>query len=1188
MDNPNITIKEYIRLEKEKACRNGKVYNWETVTYGKIWYDEDVHDLRSIETEFPAIVFDDADALTSKSDFLTEPTVSIQHIDEFNLKDNTSLTEGLLQCPISSSFCSRSKIAHSYPWCLVERLTLEEFFTHLFSPKLNLKNFQGFPSRSKLGFQDLLLGFIDLLFWGIDLVIFPLVLHSFLVVKDYYYSSIGIKSHGVLRNSSTPRKQATINNGRVTFQPIQRRQTSLTTGTTRTYTPGASGINSGKQRNVICYNYKGKVTCPNSALNQRENGMIHGLRIKFWLFKLKQVTVITHNAAYQTDDLDAYDSDCDELNTAKLALMANLSHYGSDALAGLNIMNHSETEITSDSNIIPYSQYVIESQQAAIQNFNSPVQQDALILFVIEQLETHVVNCTKINLDNKSVNDTLTDELERYKEQVKKAKQLEPKLYDGNVIEKTNAIVIHDSKETLMLAEESRSKMILKQKNPMMLENKVNTTQVDYAVLNQLFQDFETRFVLQTKLSAEQAFWSQNYVNSPKPTLSSRPTKVKLPKVSMEIFQQDNSISNQSAPSFDHYVELNELKAQSQEKDTVIRKLKERLKSLSGKMKEVNIKMKLEEIKTINIELDHRVSKLVGVKLSTSASKSQPTGNTKKNKIQRPPRSTQKNKVEAHPRTVKSSLKNKNCAVELKRTASVQHSNLNVNSELKCVTCTVLTTLDLLTGSVDLDILGNVDLLTGSRGNNLYTLSLGDMMASSLTCLLSKASKTKSWLWHRRLSHLNFSAINHLARQGLVRGLPKLKFEKDHMCSAFAMGKSKKKPHKANLKTPTKKNSIFYTWIFVDQCMLQVGISHETSVACSPQQNGVAERRNRTLIEVARTMLIYAKAPLFLWAEGVATAYFEELTTMASKQSSLGPALHEITPATISSGLVSNPPSSAPFVPPSRTDYDMLFQLLFDELLTSPPSVDHPAPEIKVMQEELNEFERLGVWELVPQPDKVMVITLKWIYKVKLDELGGILKNKARLVARGYRQEVKIDIEESFPSVARLEAIRIFLSFATHMNMVVYQMDVKTVFLNGNLREEVYVSQPDGFVDPDNLNHVYKLKKALYGLKQAPRVSYDMLSSFMISQDFSKGSVDPTLFIHKDGKEIILARPTEKHLHSVKRIFRYLRGTVNQVLWYPKDSSIDLKTFVDADHAGCQDKRRSTSGSMYHHAKAEK
>ncbi|GKB28775.1 retrovirus-related pol polyprotein from transposon TNT 1-94 [Tanacetum coccineum] len=151
-----------------------------------------------------------------------------------------------------------------------------------------------------------------------------------------------------------------------------------------------------------------------------------------------------------------------------------------------------------------------------------------------------------------------------------------------------------------------------------------------------------------------------------------------------------------------------------------------------------------------------------------------------------------------------------------------------------------------------------------------------------------------------------------------------------------------------------------------------------------------------------------------------------------------------------------------------------------------------------------------------------MVITLKWIYKVKLDEMGGILKNKARLVARGYRQEEGIDFEESFALVARLDAIRIFLAYAAHMNMIVYQMDVKTTFLNGILREEVYVSQPDGFVDQDNPNHVYKLKKALYGLKQAPRAWYDLLSKFLLSQEFSKGTVDPTLFIRRQGKDILL------------------------------------------------------------------
>nr|GFB09642.1 retrovirus-related Pol polyprotein from transposon TNT 1-94 [Tanacetum cinerariifolium] len=243
--------------------------------------------------------------------------------------------------------------------------------------------------------------------------------------------------------------------------------------------------------------------------------------------------------------------------------------------------------------------------------------------------------------------------------------------------------------------------------------------------------------------------------------------------------------------------------------------------------------------------------------------------------------------------------------------------------------------------------LEGVDLLTGSRGNNLYTLSLQDMMASSPICLFSKASKTKSWLWHRRLSHLNFGAINHLAREGLVRGLPKLKFEKDHLCSACAMGKSTRKTHKpksedtnqeklyllhmdlcgpmrVRLNVPVRRIRTDNGTEFVNQTLRdyyeevgishetsvarspqqngvverlrrirtdngtefvnqtlrdyyeEVGISHETSVARSPQQNGVVERRNQTLIEAASTMLIYAQAPLFLWAEAVATACFTQ------------------------------------------------------------------------------------------------------------------------------------------------------------------------------------------------------------------------------------------------------------------------------------------------------------------------
>nr|GEZ89735.1 hypothetical protein [Tanacetum cinerariifolium] len=640
-------------------------------------------------------------------------------------------------------------------------------------------------------------------------------------------------------------------------------------------------------------------------------------------------TVVTTNAAYQADDLDAYDSDCDELNSAKIALTTNLSHYGSDNLAEVNnqdnranhlihqemqvpsiseqstILTQSNTEITSDSNIISYSQYMNESQYNTVQNSTLPALQDDLILSVIEQLKTQVVNFTKINQGNKQVNELLTAELERYRNQervlkelknndkastsyepsleiktlkhtmfkhlkekesleqkitllkndfqkeesrnidrelalekqvkelnnivfkrsqsaqtvhmltkpqvfynhstrqafgfqnpcyLKKAQQLKPKLYDGSVIKKYDAIVNPDTEETLMLAEESRLKMIEKQNDPKMTEKKVITKPIDYAIINQLSTDFETRFVPQTELSAEQAFWSQYSVQTDEPNLSACTTIVEvlkeLPKVSMvnsclkrlnfhlasfdmvvkerttataitegtqgfehtkacfrddiipfvkalkelftsfdqclidevtevqnvfkqmelavkqhceekhkfqnkmenvlqendrlftqalsakimnvvvhdnvksaclnvdvctrcvtieselkkdfikkecyktllqkyntfekhcislkvnnqltkEIFQRNTLSSPESVPTFAELFEINELKAQAQATDTVILKLKEKLRSLNGDVNDRNVKREVEEIETLNIELDHKVTKLV-------------------------------------------------------------------------------------------------------------------------------------------------------------------------------------------------------------------------------------------------------------------------------------------------------------------------------------------------------------------------------------------------------------------------------------------------------------------------------------------------------------------------------------------------------------------------------------------------
>nr|GFA91320.1 retrovirus-related Pol polyprotein from transposon TNT 1-94 [Tanacetum cinerariifolium] len=170
---------------------------------------------------------------------------------------------------------------------------------------------------------------------------------------------------------------------------------------------------------------------------------------------------------------------------------------------------------------------------------------------------------------------------------------------------------------------------------------------------------------------------------------------------------------------------------------------------------------------------------------------------------------------------------------------------------------------------------------------------------------------------------------------------------------------------------------------------------------------------------------------------------------------------------------------------------------------------------VSAMQEELDQFARLKVWRLVPRLEGKTIIKTKWIFKNKKDENCLVIQNKARLVAVGYSQQEGCDYNETFAPVARIEAIRLFLAYAAHKDFTVFQMDVKTTFLNRILKEEVYIGQPPGFVNQQYPDHVYALNKALYGLKQAPRAWYDVLLQFLIDSDFQKGSIDTTLFIKK-------------------------------------------------------------------------
>nr|GEU40106.1 uncharacterized mitochondrial protein AtMg00810-like [Tanacetum cinerariifolium] len=1118
-----------------------------------------------------------------------------------------------------------------------------------------------------------------------------------------------------LRNSSNPRQQATNNDGRIMLQPVQGRQISFSSGTSRTYTPGTSESNSVKQRTVICYNCKGEGHMSKQCTKPKRKRDDSWLKDKVLLIQAQangQIlheeelafladpgiaegqatqTVITLNAVYQADDLDAYDSDCDELNTAKLALMVNVSHYGSNALVESNVVNPSETEITSDSNIIPYSQYVIESQQAAVQNSNSCAQQDAMILSVIEQLKTQVVICTKINMNSMNSSDATPSNRPT---KVEVPKEL-PKV------------------------------------------SMVNTSL--------------------KKLKHHRAGFGVVVKERTTATAITEGTK----------FQRDNSVLNQSAPSFDRYFELNEFKAESQEKDTVISKLKESIKSLSANMKEDKIKKDLEKIETINIELDHRVSKPIaenehlkqtykqlynsiksarirskenfddlinqvnlksveisdlnaslqakvlvitalkddlrklkgkaladdvvtshsiapemlnvdvkplapkllnnrtvhsdylrhtqeqaailrevvkqeksqnplnnsfdhsssssnlvsknpalfstGVKPSTSASGSQHSGNTKKDKIQRPSRSTQKNKVEAHPKIVKSSMKIKNRTVKPKGTAYVQHSKLNANSELICVKfngCMIYDSHDLcvlndvyahvkskfvmqkekrnmwnltrITTTTEVPFRKPIAVETDTPKPVVTLVDSRKPTKSKSTDPVSKSKVVQIVLWY-----LDSGCSKHMTRDRsqltnfVNKFLGIVKFENDHVEKIMGYG-----DYKVGNVTISRvyyveglghnlfsvgqfcdsnleKYILFtvddysrFTWV---KCLRSKDeapdfIIKSVATACYTQNGFIIRlRHDKTPYEILHDKLLdlsffhvfgalcyltndsenlgklqpkadigifigYAPTKKAFWIYNRRTRRiietihedFDELTAMAYEQSSSGLALHEMTPVTISLGLIPNPLPSTPFVPPSRTDWDMLFQPLFDELLTPPPSVDHPAPEVIALiaevvapepaaSIELNEFERLGVWELVPRPDKVIVITLKWIYKVKLDELG---------VDIPMVEKSKLDEDKEWKAV-----------------------------------------------DPSYYRCMIGTLLYLTAIRPDLQFAICMCTRYQ-------------------------ARPTKKHLHAVKRIFRYLRGIVNRGLWYPKDYSIALTSFADADHAGCQDTHRSTSGSM--------
>nr|GEU49508.1 hypothetical protein [Tanacetum cinerariifolium] len=478
-----------------------------------------------------------------------------------------------------------------------------------------------------------------------------------------------------------------------------------------------------------------------------------------------------------------------------------------------------------------------------------------------------------------------------------------------------------------------------------------------------------------------------------------------------------------------------------------------------------------------------------------------------------------------------------------------------------------------------------VELIKGSRGSNLYIISIKDMMKSSLICLLSKAFKNKSWKEQKaypqtQTENTNLEVLNTL-----------------HMDLCVPM----------RVQTINGKKYILvivddysrFTWVK----FLRSKDETPETVPRTPQQNGVVKRQNRTLIEAARTMLVFSKAPIFLWAEAVATACYTQnrslIHTHHNKTSY--ELVHNKKPGLTFFrvfGTLCYPTNDSKYLrklqptvdigifvgyAPSRKGYRIYnkrtrrimetIHVQFNELTepmapvhlalrverpvypaqavqalvnstgtSSSTTIDQDAPSLSISSSSLALQSHSLHPGVTAEPTNMEDHP---VAPVDNNPFVNVFAPKPHSEASSSRDisstesTYGIDFEESFASVARIEAIHIFIANAVSKNMTIYQMDVKTTFLNGDLKEEVYVSQLEGFVDPDHPTHVYCLKKALYGLKQAPRAWYQ-------------------------------ASPTKKQLEALKRVFRYLKGTINWGLWYSKDTAIALTAYADADHAGCQ------------------
>nr|GEU92658.1 RNA-directed DNA polymerase homolog [Tanacetum cinerariifolium] len=385
---------------------------------------------------------------------------------------------------------------------------------------------------------------------------------------------------------------------------------------------------------------------------------------------------------------------------------------------------------------------------------------------------------------------------------------------------------------------------------------------------------------------------------------------------------------------------------------------------------------------------------------------------------------------------------------------------------------------------------------------------------------LLTASPTQAWLWHRRLSHLNFDYINLLSKKDVVIGLSKLKYVKDQLCSSCEMSKEKRSSFKSKV-VPSSKGRL--NFLYMDLC----GPIRVASI------NGKKYILRTRLIVESIHIRFYEIKEMSETSVANDTSCLVPQRQKASDYDNSDPAIQVSTSLLLPPTILINKTHNLQRIFNLHQNHPLLHMFMlrkttiikqkkntyktmnlpilsahqYKKLLSLPHTTLEAMADyawIEAMQEELHQFYKLQVWELVDKPFGKSVIRLKWLWKNKKDEDQPVIRNKARLVAKGYAQEEGIDFEESFAPVARLEAVRIFIAYDAHKFFPFYQMDVKTAFLNGPLKEEVYVAQPNGFINLYHPEKVYRLRKSLYGLKQALNVWYDEFLKFLTSKGFTK------------------------------------------------------------------------------------